>query len=196
MAHEVLINESDLLERVSGGDVKAFKQLFDFYRNKIYSLGMHFTHSESLSEELVQDVFMKVWNNRLELATIQYFNSWLRTVARNICSNYLRDLAMERLTLNKLQLENFEKVEPVDNALLLKEYEQLIYAAIQQLPQQQRRVYLLSKQLFKKQDEIAKEMNISIYTVKEYMKLAQRSIKKYLQNKAVELIITFSFFLK
>ena len=90
--------------QVSEGDAIAFRQLFDHYRNKIYSLGMYLTRSETLSEEIVQDVFLKVWEKREELTGINYFNAWLRTVAKNTCSNYLRSLAMEKIALSRFAL--------------------------------------------------------------------------------------------
>ena len=78
-----------------------------------------------------------------------------------------------------------------------KEYEQIIEAAIRQLPPQQKKVYLLSRQGGKKQEEIAKELNISIYTVKEYMKLAQRSIRQYLEsNLDIAILLAMVIFLK
>jgi RNA polymerase sigma-70 factor (ECF subfamily) len=190
-------NENDLLVQVSQGNEHAFRQLYDKYRNKIYSLGMHLTRSEILSEEIVQDVFMKVWEKRDQLQDINYLNAWLRTVARNTCSNYLRNLAMEKLVMNRYALQNNSEMPSPENDLTAKEYEQIIEAAIRQLPPQQKKVYLLSRQGGKKQEEIANELNISIYTVKEYMKLAQRSIRQYLEsNLDIAILLAMVIFLK
>ena len=150
---------------------------------------MHLTRSEILSEEIVQDVFMKVWEKRDQLPEINYLNAWLRTVARNTCSNYLRNLAMEKLVMNRYSLQNNSETPSPENDVAAKEYEQIIEAAIHQLPPQQKKVYLLSRQAGKKQAEIADELNISIYTVKEYMKLAHRSIRKYLESKLDRVIL-------
>lgn len=178
-------NEKNLLSRVSDGDEHAFRQLFDQYRNKIYSLGMHLTRSEILSEEIVQDVFMKVWEKRGQLPAINYFNSWLRTIARNTCSNYLRNLAIEKLALSRYSLNHDSETASPENAVVAKEYEQIIDAVISKLSPQQKKVYLLSRRLGKKQEEIAQELNISIYTVKEYMKQAQRTIRKSLGDNLI-----------
>jgi RNA polymerase sigma-70 factor (ECF subfamily) len=183
-----LNNEKDLLLQVAGGDSVAFRRLFDHYRNKIYSLGMHLTRSEMLAEEIVQDAFLKVWEKRAELSGIQYFNGWLRTVAKNTCSNYLRDLAVERLAMNRL-LEKADSITAsVESDVIEKEYQQIVEDAIQRLPPQQRKVYTLSRQSRMKQEEIAQELNISLYTVKEYMKLAQRSVRQYIAQK-IDLVV-------
>lgn len=183
MPENLPYNENDLLLQVAQGNEHAFRHLYDKYRNKIYSLGMHLTRSEILSEEIVQDVFMKLWEKRDQLPGINYINAWLRTVARNTCSNYLRNLAMEKLVMNRYSLQNIAETPSPENDLAAKEYEQIIEAAIRQLPPQQKKVYLLSRQAGKKQAEIADELNISIYTVKEYMKLAHRSIRQHLETK-------------
>ena len=157
---------------------------------------MHLTRSEILSEEIVQEVFMKVWEKRDQLQGISYLNAWLRTVARNTCSNYLRNLAMEKLVMNRYALQNNAETPSAENDVIAKEYEQIIEAAIRQLPPQQKKVYLLSRQGGKKQAEIANELNISIYTVKEYMKLAQRSIHKYLEsNLDITILLAIAIFL-
>lgn len=187
MSENIFSDEGDLILRVSRGDEFAFRQLFDHYRNRVYSLGMHLTRSELMAEELVQDVFLKVWTNRSQLTSILYFNAWLRTIAKNTCSNYLRSMAIEKLAIHKLGGLSGPTIASTGNELIAKELEKLIAEAIQRLPPQQKKVYLLNKQFSKKQEEIAQDLNISIYTVKEYMKLAQRSIRMHL-GKEVELL--------
>ncbi|MEO6133771.1 MAG: RNA polymerase sigma-70 factor [Ginsengibacter sp.] len=175
--------EKVLLLQVAKGDEIAFRQLYDVYRQKIFSLGMYLTHSEVLAEEIVQDVFMKVWEKRSQISEISFFNSWIRTVARNTCSNNLRSLAIEKLALHEYALKT--NIAPISPAARFeaKEYQQILEEAIQQLPPQQRKVYLMSRRQGMKQEDIATKLNISYYTVKEYMKLANRSVINYLGAK-------------
>ena len=134
VAENILRMEANLIQKVSQGDASAFRQLFDHYRNRIYSLGMHLTRSETMAEELVQDAFMKVWENRNQLVSIHYFNAWLRTVAKNTCSNYLRSLAIERLAMHRISGSTVEATGSAENKVIVKEYEEIIDAAIRQLP--------------------------------------------------------------
>lgn len=194
MQGSLLHNEKDLLLQVANGNEVAFRQLFDHYRNKIYSLGMYLTRSELMAEEIVQDVFLKVWEKRQELSGIQYFNGWLRTVAKNTCSNYLRDLAVEKLAMSRLSENTDPITSSVESEVILKDYQQIIDEAIQRLPPQQKKVYILSKQTGKKQEEIARELNISIYTVKEYLKLAHRSVRQHITQK-IDLLVAAAILL-
>lgn len=197
MNSEPSFAEKHLLRLVAGGNETAFRQLFDQYRDKLYSLGMHLTRSEILAEEIVQDVFMKVWEKRKELGEINYFNAWLRTVARNTCSNYLRSLAMEKLVTNRYVLRQNSETPSPESDMAVKEYEQLIETAIRRLPPQQKKVYLLSRQSGKKQEEIARELNISIYTVKEYLKLAQHSVRQHIQTSLdITVLLSVVLYLK
>ena len=81
-------------------------------------MGMYLTRSETLSEELVQDVFLKVWKNRDQLPALHYFNAWLRTIASNTCSNYLRSMAIERLALTQLVSEQSVSVESAEEGVI------------------------------------------------------------------------------
>lgn len=184
-----------LLRQIATGDEVAFRALYDQYRNKIYSLGMYLTRSPYLSEEIVQDVFMKVWEKREDLESIEYFNAWLRTVARNICLNHLRSIAIQHLGLEALAGRRDGAAPMTEYDVLNREYEKLLQEAIELLPPQRQRVYQLSRQLGMQQDEIARELGISVFTVKEHRKLALRSIKSYLEKRIdISLIIAFALF--
>jgi RNA polymerase sigma-70 factor (family 1) len=183
-----ILPEKDLLIKVSDGDEESFRFLFDKYRNKIYSLSMYLTHSEYFSEEITQEVFMKIWLNRKQLESVEYFNAYLRTIASHVASNYLKRLANERIILQKIASESRQSGETTGNTILDNEYQAILEQAIQNLPPQQKKVYLLSRLEGLKQDDIAKRMNLSPYTVKEYMKNAMYSIRKFVGGR-IELAI-------
>jgi RNA polymerase sigma-70 factor (family 1) len=191
-----LDREKELLGLVAKGDEPAFRQVYDHYRQRIYNLGMYLTRSEIMAEEMVQDVFMKTWENRLQLKKIDHFNAWLRTVAKNTASNYLRNLATERLALTRISARQGASNLVTEDTVTGREYDQILQESIRQLPAQQQKVYKLSRIEGMKQDEIAREMGISVYTVKEYMKLALRSIRKSLEDKIdVAIILALTLFL-
>jgi RNA polymerase sigma factor (sigma-70 family) len=90
-------DEREILARVARGDQYAFRLLFDRHRDKVYSFALFLTRFEPTAEEITQDVFTKAWTHREELPKLDYFLSWLRTVARNEAYNYLKRKARERL---------------------------------------------------------------------------------------------------
>lgn len=177
-----LHNEKALLLRVAEGDETAFRVLYDHYRKKIYTLGLLLSRSENQAQELVQDVFMKIWEKREQLREIDYFNAWLRTIARNTAINYLRARAMEKLGLARLltyQSSNYV----TENDVADREYAVLLQAAIRQLPLQQQKVYILHRQQRLRHEAIAEQLGISVLTSKKYMKLALRSIRVFLERR-------------
>jgi len=176
-------NEKELLARVAEGDENAFRLLYDRYRKKIYVLGLFLTKSESSSQELVQDVFMKIWEKRDQLREIDYFNAWLRTVARNTATNYLRARAMEKLGLARMSTLPEADNKFTENEAADREYAHLLQAAINQLPPQQQKVYILHRQQGLPHEKIAEQLDISAFTSKKYMKLALRSIRKFIGNR-------------
>ncbi|HEX8376439.1 MAG TPA: sigma-70 family RNA polymerase sigma factor, partial [Pedobacter sp.] len=80
-------NESFLLQLTATGDENAFRKIYENYLNKLYSYAFRLTQKEELAEEVVQDVFLKIWVNRGELTEIQKFDSYLYTIVRNQCFN-------------------------------------------------------------------------------------------------------------
>lgn len=75
-----MYNERELLVLVADGDESAFRQLFDVYRQKIYALGLYLTHSDFLAEEIVQDVFLRVWVSREKLRGVMQFHAYLKVI--------------------------------------------------------------------------------------------------------------------
>jgi RNA polymerase sigma-70 factor (ECF subfamily) len=177
-----LHNEKDLLLRVAEGDESAFRVLYDHYRKKIYALGLFLARSESQAQELVQDVFLKIWEKRRQLREIDHFNAWLRTIARNTAINYLRARAMEKLSLDRLPVHETSTCFTEDD-VADREYSLLLQAAIRQLPPQQQKVYMLHRQQGLCHEAVAEQLDISVLTSKKYMKLALRSIRIFLEHR-------------
>ncbi|MFT3949575.1 MAG: sigma-70 family RNA polymerase sigma factor [Agriterribacter sp.] len=182
MEQTSLHNEKDLLLRVAEGDETAFRVIYDHYRKKIYALGLLLTKSEGQAQELVQDVFLKIWEKREQLREIDYFNSWLRTIARNTAVNYLRARAMEKLGLARLPVHESGSCF-TENDVADREYALLLQAAVRQLPLQQQKVYILHRQQGLRHEDIAEQLGISVLTSRKYMKLALRSIKIFLEHR-------------
>src|SRR5882757_232877 len=97
-----LPNETDLLTRVAEGDEKAFEKIFHHYRPKIYSYAFHLFRNIGLADELVQEVFLKVWLNRDKLPHLLKFESWVFIIARNQVFDTLKTLAKEASALKQM----------------------------------------------------------------------------------------------
>lgn len=167
-----------LLLQLSESDESAFRQIFDTYSPRINAFAIRLTGSVILAEEIVQEVFTSLWQYRAEARNISNLEAWLITVARNTGSSMLRRLAHERLIMHELQTGT--PIQSEDHTEEWRQYHHQLQRAIEALPPQQRKVWELSRRRGMKQQQIAEEMGISIYTVKEYIKKATASLKKNL----------------
>ncbi len=174
--------EKGLLKRVSQGDEKAFTRLFNLYKHKVYALGISLTRSEFLAEEITQEVFMKLWVNRGGLGDVEYLNAYLRTMARNTALNYLKRIACERMVLNRIMETSAVADQTTESDIIYNDYHKFLLEAINSLSPQVKKAYILCRYEGLKQKDIAVRMNISYYTVKEYMKKAHSVLAEYLNE--------------
>ena len=172
----------ELLSQISIGNESAFRQLFDSYHHKIYSFSFYLTHSATLAKDITQDIFIKVWMNREQLSSVEHFEAWLKTVVRNHTYNYLHRLATERLVLKKIEQQKSGTASQAENEWLTREYDRLLAQAIAQLSEQQQKVFLLSRREGMKHEAIACVLGLSVNTVKNHMKAALQSIRRFFED--------------
>ncbi|MGO4294346.1 RNA polymerase sigma-70 factor [Chitinophaga sp. RAB17] len=173
-----LNSEPDLLFRVSQGDEAAFAQLFNTYQNRLGAFVMQLTGSRPMAEEIVQEIFIRIWEKREKLSQVEHFHSYLYAVARNYSLSFLKKLGRELARKQAWELSVVETQDQEEDTTI-KNYRRIIDEAISELPSQRQKVYLLSRDEGLRQAEIAERMAISLETVKKHMVLALRSIRNY-----------------
>lgn len=190
-----LADEKLILAKIAKGDQQAFGILFNFYRNKVYGYALTILQEDTAAEEIVQDVFIKLWIRRKILLTIENFGGFLRTTTRNETLNALKKIASEQ---KNYQIANQNKSDidsGTENEIQFRETKKLLDAAIEKLPPQQKLVYNLCHIEGLKQKDVAEKLNLSPLTVKTHLRDAVKSIKNYLmlhdEIKAVPLLLFF-----
>ena len=170
-------DEKQILLLVSEGNEIAFGKLYEQYKDRVYYISRKFFKSQSIAEDIVQDVFVKIWMSRERLSVIDNFSAYVSAILRNNIYNRLRKLANEELFIRKTSITNVEYHNYTLDNVLLKESQDLLAKAIAQLPPQQKKAFELSRIKGKKHEEIARLMNISKETVKKHVMEASRTLK-------------------
>lgn len=188
-------NETELLQLAAGGGQAAFAELFMQNRHKLFSFLMRLTQSPEATEDVIQDIFMKLWRNRVSLTEIDNFSSYLFRMAQNQCITQFRRMAKETLILSKLASDAPASRSTTEDLLAAKEVQEQLQLAVAKLTPQQKLVFTLSREKGLKYEEIAAELNISASTVKNHMIDALRIIRQHFHTSSNALLIGGLYFL-
>ncbi|HVI47502.1 MAG TPA: RNA polymerase sigma-70 factor [Chitinophaga sp.] len=167
--------EKELLLNVSQGDEVAFATLFYTYHNRLGAFVLQLTGSLPLAEEIVQEVFIRIWEKRDKLSQVTYFHPYLYAVAKNYTLSFLKKMGREMARRQEWEMSVAASQED-DHTVF---YHAIIDQAVAELPAQRQKVYLMSRDEGLRQAEIAERLAISLETVKKHMVLALRSIRSY-----------------
>lgn len=183
--------EALIVEQLRQGKERAYKFLYDQHYQILCHVASQYVKDDFLAETIVGDVIFHLWDVRQSLDITTSIRSYLMQSVRNRCMDYLksqynqRELAMSSLGLLDFPVINYIKGDDYPlGRLLEQELEGEIMKAIGRLPDECRRVFRLSRFEERKYEEIAKELNISVNTVKYHIKralaLLHEDLSKYL----------------
>jgi RNA polymerase sigma-70 factor (ECF subfamily) len=180
----MLKNEGELLMQVADGNERAFRELMYVYQPLLLTYVFQLTRSAAAAEEIVQDVFLKIWMGRESLAGVQRFRSYLFIVCRNYALDQLRKIIRERRRAAEWEKEQALSPEyDLPGQEPATAFFTLLDEAVSHLPPQQQKVYVLSRRNGLPQVEIARQTGLSVLTVKKYMKLAIASITAFIRSR-------------
>ncbi len=188
------IDERYLLGQLADGDLAAFRLLYDNYHNKVFFYILRFTGSRQLAEDILQEVFIKVWVGREKMKDIRSLDAWLFTLAKHKIINGFKRLSLEHTVIAEIADTMEEPVDATTQVVDYNEIKRALQTAIEQLPPQQKIVYRLRREQGLKNDEIASKLNISPLTVKKHIAQASQAIRILLAKQAsipVSLLVVF-----
>lgn len=181
--------EKILLVRIAAGDTIAFRELYEKYRKKVYFLAWHLLKTESESEDVCQEIFIKLWANRQKLPELDNFNAYLNALIRNHVYNCLRKKATEEsFVLEALHIDAEHLQDAVMDSAEFRELQLTVKEAIWHLPPRQKQVFELSRMEGYRYEEIANELHISRETVKKHVTAAIRNIREFLRSEGIEVL--------
>ncbi|MGC4104427.1 MAG: RNA polymerase sigma-70 factor [Ferruginibacter sp.] len=189
-------NEQELLCAIASGDQDAYRYLFNNSKDKVYSYAVHFTRSTFIAEEITQEVFVKLWVGRDTLTDINNIEAWMATITRNLCFNYLKKKALELKVKTAVTAKEDTATENVEEYILYKDQLSMLQLAMEQLSPQQRMIFRLNRENGLKNDEIARQLNITPNTVKTHMVTALRKIRQFMESHPASIFLPLAIFLK
>jgi len=169
--------------------MSSFEEVFSIFQPKLLVFVFRYLKSKEDSEEIVQEVFIQIWENRSALNEKLSFKSYLFTITKNKIIDYFRKKKIE--TLSRNYILNFTELiqDTTYKEIIYKDYDTAISNAIEQLPDKRKVIFILSKKFGMTRSEIAKFYNISENTVKNQLQEAVNFLRDILK-KEVFLLIT------
>lgn len=171
--------ETELIEQLQHDDVTAFDALYHMYFQPVYDNILRITRETAAAEDIVQEVFLRLWEKRSTLSCEHPAGNWLFVVSYNRSMNYLRSRVREKLGISRLTPETTD--EGKEEWLMTEMQLHALEKAIDNLPPQRKKVFLLCKMQGKSYAEAAEDLNISKYTVKEHIVKAHEAIREYVR---------------
>ncbi|MGQ8336252.1 RNA polymerase sigma-70 factor [Sunxiuqinia sp. A32] len=187
-------NQKELVRKLKKGDINAFNDFFYEYSSKLYHFAYGYLKSKEESEELVQEVFFKIWEKRNDIKEEYQFSSYLFSIAFNYIKKYFRSKALLNRYFELSPLSEDERIVEEDvNYSSLKE---LIDTYVDKMPPKRRTVFIKSRFEGKNAKDISKEMEISQSTVENHLSQALKFLREQLKDENLALLLYFCLFIQ
>ena len=171
-------NDKLLLDRIAQGDEIAFKELYDYYFPRLSSYVFKFCKSNYITEDVLQEVFIKLWTCRSVLNQVESAEAFILSITKNTTIDWLRKLSKRTSLIEDLKKNVQEYNNDTECKMNLDSLQSLIASALSQLSPEKQKVFHLSKTRGLSHDEIADELNLSKSTVKNHLSETLKYIRK------------------
>jgi RNA polymerase sigma-70 factor (ECF subfamily) len=177
---------NNVIKRLVRDDKTALDALYNYYYPRLYGFSKRFLKVEDDINDILQEVFIKIWENRKNIKNVETFNAWIFTITKNAVISYFRQ---------KIKFTDFEsRVREMattegfltDTTVEYDDLKEKVGQLIEKLPEKRRQIFKLSREQGLSNKEIAAEMGISVKTVEDHMMHAIRFLKDNL--KALDII--------
>lgn len=173
-------DEKALLTLVAKGDRGAFKQLYSSYLNDLHHFIFLFTKSKEETEDILQEIFIKIWENREKLPEVDSLKNYLFRFAKNKLLDNIRHLQVRQRVLSEIRRTKNISENTTGDQYTYKEYYHLVQQAIEKLPPKRKLIFRLNIENGLSQDEIASQLNISKSVVQKQIYKASYFVREYL----------------
>jgi len=186
----------ELFDNIKTGDQKAFELLFSIYFARLNDFAKHVVKDDAISQDIVQDVFVKVWENKAKIESL-HLEAYLFRLVRNRCIDSIKHLKVENNRMHEIEIssrwEELYRIDFIGNepyVLIEQELKNKIEKTITDLPDRCREVFIMSRMDGLKNKEIAEKLDINIKNVERHLNRALQSFRKnFTEELSIALII-------
>lgn len=187
--------EKLLLGEVRIGCKRAFAQIYMHYRLQVYRSIRKKIGDDAISEELMQDVFIKIWEKKTELNLEKSFSAYLSCIANSRVVDYCRKAKRDKIVMDNLQLVATEIIDDQMESDFSKDESCFLQQAIDQLSPQRKKIFTLCKLDGKSYEEVSKLIGVSTSTISDHIVKATKFLRKNLVDNKMAYCILFVPFL-
>jgi RNA polymerase sigma-70 factor (ECF subfamily) len=178
-------DEKSILKRLKTGDIAAIDAIYNLYSRKVYSFAFSLLKDHNLSEDLMQDVFVKLWEKREQINPDLKFENYLFTICYNSALQYFRRKSVELKVKDYLLKNAPESISETTNTVICNELMDIVERSVEKLPPRRKLVYKLSRQEYMQIKEIAESLSISPRTAESHLTKALSFIKQELEKASL-----------
>lgn len=193
LAHVDELADLKLFRLVAEGDKDAFHKVFDRYVPYVTAIAKRIIGHGAICEDLVQDIFLKIWEKKEELVHVECPKAWIARVSMHACYNRVKHEMVRAKASSNIRYITSEHANNVEESMQLAETAAYVYKAIEQLPSQTKTIYKLNKEDGMKIGEIAEHLHLSPQTVKNTLSTAVKRVKLYLQEQGIAHFLIFFY---
>lgn len=177
---EQIVIEEDLVTYLNNGDQQAFEKLYNLYSVRIIKRLVFLLKDVEIAKEILQDVFLAVWEKRETIDSDKSFRSFLFRIAENKVIDYFRKAATDKKMREHIIRISTEFHYPTEDSIAVKETGSIVQQAVNSLSPQRKKIFILCRLEGKSYEEAAKIMGISTGTVNDHMVKALRVVRSQL----------------
>jgi len=188
-------DEKSILKRLKAGDMAAIDAIYHSYSKKLYSFTFSLLKDHNQSEDLMQDVFVTLWEKRDQINPDLKFENYLFTICYNSARKFFRRKNIEHKVKDYLLKNSPHSISETANTVIYNELMEMVERAVEKLPPKRKLVYKLSRQEYMQIKEIAESLSISSRTAECHLSKALRFIKQELEKASLLSLLYFYLFI-
>lgn len=177
-----MLNDISVLKKIKEGNIKSFEYVFKLYYSGLMIYAFGITGRKDVAEEIVQDVFYKIWKDRESIQILHSIKSYLYGAVRNQSFQYCEHQEVKERYRQKILSANEVHQDNPEEQFLINELEEIINCTLRKMPPRRQQIFRMHRINGKKYKEIADELSLSVKTIEAEMTKTYQTLRKEIEN--------------